>query len=96
MEAHAADAGHALADAAVAASFADRIRELEDEHLSPAATRSYPPQRAREEAPCRLRTPFVKMETELKKLLAIPDEGAIVPWHIVWVHIIGRGAKKRR
>ena len=58
MEAHAADAGHALADAAVAASFADRIREWEEEHLSPQATRSYPPQRAREEAPCRLRTPF--------------------------------------
>ena len=58
MEAHAADLDDALTDAAVAASFADRIREWEDEHLAPSATRSYPPQRAREEAPCRLRTPF--------------------------------------
>ena len=42
----------------VAASFEARIRELEEEQLSPLATRSYPPNRAREEAPCRLRTPF--------------------------------------
>ena len=58
MEAHAADLDHALADAAVAASFEARIRDLEDEQLSPLATRSYPPDRAREEPPCRLRTPF--------------------------------------
>ena len=58
MEAHAADVDHALTDAAVAASFEARIRDLEDEQLSPLATRSYPPDRARDEPPCRLRTPF--------------------------------------
>ena len=58
MEAHAADLDTALADDDVAASFEARMRALEDERLSPLATRSYPPQRAVEELPCRLRTPF--------------------------------------
>jgi dGTPase len=58
MEAHAADVDHAFTDAAVAASFEVRIRDLEDEQLSPLATRSYPPDRVRDEPPCRLRTPF--------------------------------------
>jgi dGTPase len=57
MEAHAADVDDALTDA-VAASFETRIRVLEDDQLAPLATRSYPPNRAREEPPCRLRTPF--------------------------------------
>ena len=58
MEAHAADVENALADAPVAGSFEARIRALEEEQLSPLATRSYPPNRARDEVPCRLRTPF--------------------------------------
>ena len=58
MEAHAADLGTRLADDDVAASFEARMRALEDDRLSPLATRSYPPQRAVEELPCRLRTPF--------------------------------------
>ncbi len=58
MEAHAADVDHSLSDAAVAAAFEARIRGLEDDQLSPLATRSYPPDRARDEPPCRLRTPF--------------------------------------
>jgi dGTPase len=57
MEAHAADVDLALPDA-VAASFETRIRDLEEEQLAPLATRSYPPNRATEEPPCRLRTPF--------------------------------------
>jgi dGTPase len=58
MEAHAADLESALAQAGVAASFEARMRALEDERLSPLATRSYPAQREREDVPCRLRTPF--------------------------------------
>ena len=58
MEAHAADIEEALPESAVAASFEARMRDLEEARLSPLATRSYPPQRAREEPPCRLRTPF--------------------------------------
>jgi dGTPase len=58
MEAHAADVSERLEDDDVAASFEARMRELEDTRLSPLATRSYPPRRAVEEGPCRLRTPF--------------------------------------
>ena len=58
MEAHAADVEQDLANAPVAGSFEARIRELEEEQLSPQATRSYPPNRGVEEPPCRLRTPF--------------------------------------
>ncbi len=58
MEAHAADVEHALADAPVAGSFEARIRDLEQQQLAALATRSYPPNRATEEPPCRLRTPF--------------------------------------
>jgi dGTPase len=58
MEAHAADLAESLARDDVAASFEARMRELEDARLSPLATRSYPPRRAVDEAPCRLRTPF--------------------------------------
>jgi dGTPase len=42
----------------VAAGFAARTRELEEETLSPLAARSYPADRAREEEDCALRTPF--------------------------------------
>jgi dGTPase len=42
----------------VAAGFERRIRALEDETLSPLATRSYPADRARQELGCELRTPF--------------------------------------
>ncbi len=42
----------------VAAGFAARRRELEDQWLSPAATRSYPAARVRPEEDCDLRTPF--------------------------------------
>jgi dGTPase len=42
----------------VAARLADRIRAREDRDLSPLATRSYPPERARDEPECGLRTPF--------------------------------------
>ena len=42
----------------VAAAFAERRREIEERELSPLAARSYPAQRAREEADCGLRTPF--------------------------------------
>jgi dGTPase len=58
MEAHAADLDRSLADAPVARTYADRIRELEEEQLSPLATRSYPPTRQVDEPACRLRTPF--------------------------------------
>jgi dGTPase len=58
VEAHAADLDHTLAGGEVAASFEARIRELEAERLSPLATQSYPPYRARPESDCRLRTPF--------------------------------------
>ena len=58
MEAHAADLDPALVEADVAASFEARIRAEEAERLSAPATHSYPPDRAREEPPCRLRTPF--------------------------------------
>jgi dGTPase len=42
----------------VAAGFAARTRELEEETLSPLAARSYPARRARAEEDCALRTPF--------------------------------------
>ena len=42
----------------VAAGFAARQRELEEETLSPLAARSYPARRARLEEDCGLRTPF--------------------------------------
>ena len=42
----------------VAAGFAERQRELEEETLSPLAARSYPAHRARAEEDCGLRTPF--------------------------------------
>ena len=58
MEAHAADLDPAVVEADVAASFEARIRAEEAERLSALATHSYPPDRAREEPPCRLRTPF--------------------------------------
>ncbi|HTA36722.1 MAG TPA: deoxyguanosinetriphosphate triphosphohydrolase [Solirubrobacteraceae bacterium] len=43
---------------AVAAAFADRVREQEAALFSPLAARSYPPRRARAEDDCSLRTPF--------------------------------------
>jgi dGTPase len=58
MEAHAADLDHALTQGSVATSFEARIAAWEEDHLSPLAARSYPPQRVRDEEPCRLRTPF--------------------------------------
>jgi len=58
VEPHAADLDHALAEGRVAAAFESRVRALEGERLSPLATPSFPPRRAREEEPCRLRTPF--------------------------------------
>jgi dGTPase len=58
MEAHAADTRDQITEDDVAASFEARMRALEDSQLSPLATRSYPPQRAEAEPPCRLRTPF--------------------------------------
>ncbi len=42
----------------VAGSFAARVREEEQERLSPLAERSYPAHRARAEEDCALRTPF--------------------------------------
>ena len=43
---------------AVAAAFAERVREQEESLLSPLAARSYPPRRTRAEEDCSLRTPF--------------------------------------
>jgi dGTPase len=43
---------------AVAAAFAERVREQEAALLSPLAARSYPPRRLRAEEDCSLRTPF--------------------------------------
>jgi dGTPase len=43
---------------AVAAAFAERVREQEESLLSPLAARSYPSSRARVEEDCALRTPF--------------------------------------
>jgi dGTPase len=43
---------------AVAAGFAERCAEQEEQLLSPLAARSYPPLRARAEEDCALRTPF--------------------------------------
>jgi dGTPase len=43
---------------AVAAGFAERVREQEERLLSPLAARSYPASRAHEEEDCALRTPF--------------------------------------
>jgi len=42
----------------VVSEFAQRIRDFEEEQLSPLATRSYPADRERAEEPCGLRTPF--------------------------------------
>src|SRR3954451_8510746 len=42
----------------VADGFAQRVREQEEQLLSPLAARSYPAMREREEADCPLRTPF--------------------------------------
>jgi dGTPase len=42
----------------VAAEFAERIRQLEQQLLSPLAARSYPADRERDEEDCSLRTPF--------------------------------------
>jgi dGTPase len=58
VEPHAADLDHALAGGDVAAEFESRTRAFEAERLSALATPSYPARRAREEEPCRLRTPF--------------------------------------
>jgi len=48
----------ALATGPVAAAFAERVRELEEQLLSPLAARSYPAERERDEDDCSLRTPF--------------------------------------
>ena len=58
MEAHAADIEHSEATTAVAAAFEQRVRAEEAARFSAPATPSYPPRRAVEEPPCRLRTPF--------------------------------------
>ncbi len=50
--------GYEHPSGAVAAAFAQRIRDREERELSPAATRSYPAERIREEPDCGLRTPF--------------------------------------
>jgi dGTPase len=50
--------GHEHPDGPVARGFPDLIREREERELSPLATRSYPPDRARPEPDCGLRTPF--------------------------------------
>jgi dGTPase len=42
----------------IALAFAQRVREQEEQLLSPLAARSYPARREREESDCRLRTPF--------------------------------------
>ena len=47
-----------MGDVLLADDHATRIQALEDAWLSPLAARSYPPDRAREEEPCTLRTPF--------------------------------------
>jgi dGTPase len=51
-------AGHEHPRGRVANAFADRIRAREARDLSPLATPSYPPERARPEPDCGLRTPF--------------------------------------
>ncbi len=48
----------ASAKDSVAAAFAERRRELEEQTLSPLAARSYPARRERAEEDCGLRTPF--------------------------------------
>jgi dGTPase len=58
VEAHAADLAGPSSEPSVAASFEQRIRDRERAELSPLATPSYPARRARQEEPCRLRTPF--------------------------------------
>jgi dGTPase len=58
VEAHAADLAFSPSDDGVAAAFEERIRLWEQENLASHATPSYPPERARPEPPCRLRTPF--------------------------------------
>ncbi len=50
--------GYEHPDGPVATGFAELIREREERELSPLATRSYPPDRARPEPDCGLRTPF--------------------------------------
>jgi dGTPase len=50
--------GYEHPDGAVAAAFPERIQAREARELSPLATRSYPPVRARPETDCGLRTPF--------------------------------------
>jgi dGTPase len=47
-----------MGDVLVEDDYAARIQAFEDAWLSPLAARSYPPERAREEEPCSLRTPF--------------------------------------
>src|SRR5512132_234124 len=47
-----------MGDVLVADDYAARIQSWEEAHLSPLAARSYPAVREREEADCRLRTPF--------------------------------------
>ena len=51
-------AGYEHPNGPVAAGFAERVRAREATALSPAATPSYPAQRARPEPDCGLRTPF--------------------------------------
>ena len=43
---------------AIGAGFAERVREQEEQLLSPLAARSYPARRQRSEEACALRTPF--------------------------------------
>jgi dGTPase len=52
------ETGHAHPTGPVAEAFAGRIRALEENELSPLATRSYSAERARPEPDCGLRTPF--------------------------------------
>jgi dGTPase len=58
MSGQALTSGYGHPSGAVAAAFAERIRELEERDLAPNATRSYPARRQREETDCGLRTPF--------------------------------------
>jgi len=58
VELRAADSESRAGPGEVAEAFEERIRAQEEQQLSPAATRSYPAQRAHPETPCRLRTPF--------------------------------------
>jgi len=58
VEAHAADIEPTEATTPVAEAYEERVRAEEAERLSALATLSYPPRRAVDEPPCRLRTPF--------------------------------------